>query len=85
MNALVRLFHRHSWKDTRRNLVVATEQRCRCGEFRHHMAADWARSVLGDEPRWHAGRHPANREMYGATSGQAALAEARNGTASNST
>ena len=61
MNALVRLLHRHRWEDTRINPYgTATEQRCRCGEYRHHTAADLHGINMGDEPRWHAGRHPAN-------------------------
>jgi len=55
--------HRHRWKDTRINPYgVATEQRCRCGMYRHHTAADLSGINMGDSPRWRAGRHPANAE-----------------------
>ena len=61
MNALVRRLHRHRWEGTRINPYnTATEQRCRCGEYRHHTAADLHGINMGDDPRWHAGRHPAN-------------------------
>ena len=67
MNRLLRLLHRHRWRDTRTNPYgIATEQRCRCGEYRHHTAADLSGINMGDKPRWHEGRHPANK---GATFG----------------
>ena len=61
VDAVVRRFHRHKWEDTRINPYgTPTEQRCRCGTYRHHTAADLHGINMGDEPRWHVGRHPAN-------------------------
>ena len=66
VNWLVRLLHRHCWEDTCINpYYTATEQRCRCGEYRHHTAADLSGINMGDEPRWHKGRHPANKQNIG--------------------
>jgi hypothetical protein len=66
MKALVRLFHSHRWEDTRINPYgIATEQRCRSGEYRHHTHADLHGINMGDNPRWHAGRHPANNAVSG--------------------
>jgi|GEM_PF-2753577 len=51
------LLHRHIWKDTRLNpWCIATEQRCRCGEYRHHEFSDL--SGMDQEPNWQEGRHP---------------------------
>lgn len=48
--------HLHRWDDTRHNAYgIVIEQRCRCGEYRHHYFYD-----LGsrDEIRWLPGRMP---------------------------
>lgn len=51
--------HRHKWIDTRINPYgMATEQHCKCGAYRYHTAADLHGINMGDEPRWHDGRHP---------------------------
>ena len=66
MNAIARLLHLHRWQATRINPYgIATEQRCRCGEYRHHTSDDLSGVAMGDSPRWHDGRHPA--EMDGVT------------------
>jgi hypothetical protein len=55
-----RLMHQHRWEDTRINPYgIATEQRCKCGEYRYHLAADLHGVNMGGEPAWRPGRHPA--------------------------
>lgn len=47
--------HRHKWIDSGWNQwSIATEQRCKCGTYRHHLWND----VRGDEIIWREGRHP---------------------------
>lgn len=47
--------HKHKWKDTRINrFFIATEQKCKCGEYRHHFWIDYK----DGEPIWRAGKHP---------------------------
>ena len=52
--------HRHRfYEDTRYNPYgVATEQRCKCGAYRHHLVGDLHGIPPGGEPRWRDGRHP---------------------------
>jgi hypothetical protein len=57
------LFHIHSWLSSRINPYgIVTEQRCRCGKYRHHTFKDaiWLRH--GGEVKWREGRHPQNTE-----------------------
>lgn len=63
MNLIRRLLaklHRHKWEATAHNFWgIAAEQRCRCGQYRHHT---WNGYIgLGEEPRWRPGRHPNSR------------------------
>jgi len=47
--------HKHKWKDSGWNQwSIATEQRCRCGAYRHHLWHD----VKGDDIEWRDGKHP---------------------------
>lgn len=55
--------HRHKWKDTLFNRYsTAVEQRCKCGEYRHHTFKDLKN--LDSEPRWREGRHPQRRVVW---------------------
>lgn len=51
--------HRHRWRDTRINAFgIITEQRCQCGQYRHHTVADLTGVPMGGDLPWHSGRHP---------------------------
>ena|SRR3990167_2772082 len=63
------MFHRHRWQESRLNPYgMTTEEKCRCGAYRHHLAVDLDGVECGDEPRWRTGRHPANAAL---TAGEA--------------
>jgi hypothetical protein len=50
---LIKRLHRHRWEDTFVNgWAIAIEQRCRCGEYRHHRWKDWD----GEHINWQPGR-----------------------------
>ena len=65
LNKAKKLFsHRHGWKDSGWNQwSIATEQRCKCGAYRHHLWTD----VRGDDIAWRDGKHPnaCNVELRG--------------------
>lgn len=64
MSWIFKLFHRHTWVDTRVNPrnYVATEQKCaRCGRFRHHLYQDRF-GPLADQNKWRDGKFPKNPE-----------------------
>lgn len=62
LRKLWKRLHAHYWIGTRWNgYAIEVEQRCRCGEYRHHTFADIV--PLGKfETRWQAGKHP-NRHL----------------------
>jgi len=47
--------HRHKWIDCGWNQwSIAIEQRCKCGQYRHHLWTD----IKNGKPAWKEGMHP---------------------------
>lgn len=61
MRRITKFFeHKHRWIDSGFNQwSIATEQRCNCGAYRHHLWVD----VRGNNIDWREGRHPKAHNM----------------------
>jgi hypothetical protein len=61
LKAFLRWWHTHRWMGSGWNYwYIETEQRCSCGEHRHHLWEDFRGF---EEPNWRPGRHPVAIEL----------------------